>query len=142
MRRMARKLGWLLVAVGLCGLFALCPLSKPFAPVFDSRYVPANNDPIPFDRDRWLAGKARHRVGMAHDLVNRTALDGMSRAAVVAMLGEPDVEQPGDEGMRWLLGYHAKGMFDESLWLAVTVFQDGTVYGGIVSVSWEDPRRR
>jgi hypothetical protein len=56
------------------------------------------------------------------------------------MLGEPDVDKPGDEGMRWLLGFHAKGLFDESLWLELTIGENGTAHGAGVGVDWNDPR--
>ena len=104
----------------LFGLCAICPLGRalvlrPLVAVFDSRYVPAHVEREPFDRDSWLAGKARHRVGMAKFLVDTNALNGASRGALLDMLGDPDVDQLGGDRTRWLLGYHAKGLFDESL---------------------------
>jgi hypothetical protein len=42
-------------------------------------------------------------------------LDGLTRADPVEMLGEPDVEKPGDKGTRWFLGRISKGPFDETL---------------------------
>jgi hypothetical protein len=134
-------------AVTFVGLCALCPISntlllRPIVSNFDSRYVSGHVGPIPFDRDSWRAGKARHRVGMAHYLADNKLLEGKTRAELVEMLGEPDGDQPGDEGVRWLLGFHAKGLFDETLWLELTIGAKGTASGAIVSENWDDPRRR
>ncbi|MDY3552723.1 hypothetical protein R5W24_001811 [Gemmata sp. JC717] len=79
---------------------------------------------------------------MARYLADKKLLDGKSRAELVEMLGEPDVDRPGDEGVRWLLGFYAKGLFDEALWLELTLGEKGTASGAIVSVNWDDPRRR
>ncbi|MBY0458643.1 MAG: hypothetical protein K2V38_14990 [Gemmataceae bacterium] len=132
------------VFVGLC---ALCPLSntlvlRPILAVFDPRYSPGRVEPMPFDRDLWRAGKARHRVGMARYLADHNLLDGKTRSELVDMLGEPDIDQPGDEGVRWLLGFYAKGLFDETLWLELTLGESGTASGAIVSANWDDPRSR
>src|SRR5262249_39547269 len=59
--------------------------------------------------------KAHHRARMAYYLADRKTLDGLTRADPVEMLGEPDVEKPGDEGTRWFLGRISKGPFDETL---------------------------
>src|SRR5262245_12700151 len=101
----------------LVGLCAISPLGntlivRPILANFDSRYVSSvEYEPLPFDPDSWRAGKARHRVGMARYLADTKLLDGKTRAEVVAMLGEPDIDRPGDEGMRWLVGFYAKGLF-------------------------------
>jgi hypothetical protein len=79
---------------------------------------------------------------MARDLVARKVLEGKNRAELVELLGEPDEERPGDEGTRWLLGFHAKGLFDESLWLELSIRADGTATGAVVGRDWSDPRRR
>ncbi len=79
---------------------------------------------------------------MANYLANEKMLDGKTRSELVEMLGEPDFERPGDEGTRWLLGFYAKGLFDESLWLELTIGENGRARGAIVGVSWEDPRTR
>lgn len=134
------------LAVLLVGLCVLCPatnslLLRPILANFDSRYASSHVDPVPFDRDLWLAGKARHRVGMAHHLTNNNLLVGKTRSELVEVLGEPDIDRPGDEGMRWLLGFHAKGLFDETLWLGVTLGNDGKVKGSLVWMDWYDPRR-
>jgi hypothetical protein len=131
----------------LVGLCALCPLSntlllRPILSNFDSRYVSGQVEPMPFDRDLWRGGKARHRVGMARYLAEKKLLDGKTRSELVEMLGEPDVDQPGNEGVRWLLGFHAKGLFDETLWLELTIGEKGTASGAIVSMNWDDPRKR
>jgi hypothetical protein len=128
----------------LAGLFVACPFSRqlivrPFVAQFDSSYVPADVEPMPFDRDLWLAGKARHRVGMAKDLLKNKVLIGMTRAALIEMLGEPD---DADGRPRWLLGYEAKGLFDESVWLDVTISPEGTASEPVIYASWEDPRRQ
>ncbi|MDY3563333.1 hypothetical protein R5W23_004834 [Gemmata sp. JC673] len=147
--RQRRKSTALAVILGasVVGLCALCPISnglllRPLLAAFDSRYVPGQIEPMPFDRDLWRAGNGRHRVGMARYLSDKKLLDGKSRAELVEMLGEPDVDQPRDEGVRWLLGFYAKGLFDETLWLELTLGEKGTASGAIVSVSWDDPRRR
>jgi len=129
------------------GLCALCPISnclilRPILANFDSRYVSGHVTPMPFDQDLWRAGKACHRVAMAHGLADKKLLDGKTRAELVEMLGEPDIEQPGPEGTRWLLGYYTKGLFDESLWLEVTIGENRTASGAIVAMDWYDPRRR
>lgn len=147
MKLTTHRAGLIAAALTLGALFAACPLSRqlilrPMFAVFDSSYVPANVKPVPFDRDLWLAGKARHRVGMAQYLADKNLLDGKTKVELIEMLGEPDIVQPGDEGTRWLLGYYAKGLFDESLRLELTVGEDGTARGAIVSVSWYDPRER
>ena len=133
--------------VGVLGLiFVVSPcgrlIVRPILAIFDSRYVSGEVAPIPFDRDLWFEGKARHRVGMAHHMANEGLLDGKTREQLVEMLGVPDAELPGDEGTRWILGYVAKGMFDESLWLELTIGEDGTASGAIVNQNWDDPRER
>ena len=45
-------------------------------------------------------------------------------------------------GMRWLLGFYAKGLFDETLWLELTIGEKGTASGAGVSMNWDDPRKR
>jgi len=97
---------------------------------------------VPFDRDLWRTGKARHRVRMALYLVEWKLLEGKSRSELVEMLGESNADEPGLEGTRWLLGYHAKGLFDETLWLELTINEHGTASGAIVGEDWCDPRRR
>lgn len=130
--------------VGPC---ALCPVSntlllRPLLARFDSRYVPTHVEPMPFDPDQWRAGTARQRVGMARDLSARKVLVGKTRAELVEMLGEPDVDRPGADGTRWLLGFYAKGLFDETLWLEVSIGKDGIVSSAGVGTSWADPRER
>ena len=78
---------------------------------------------------------------MARYMAEGKLLDGKNRTELVEMLGEPNIDKPGDEGMRWLLGYHAKGMFDESIWLELTIGNDGKARGAGVGSSWYDPRR-
>lgn len=56
------------------------------------------------------------------------------------MLGPSVINQPGDEGVRWLLGFSAKGLFDEVLWLQLTL-DDGRAHGAGVGVDWNDPRK-
>ena len=61
------------LSIALAIVCGACPFSnqmilRPLLSYFDSSYVSATTDPIPFDRDLWLLGKARHRVGMAHFL--------------------------------------------------------------------------
>jgi len=97
---------------------------------------------MPFDGEKWKAGKARHRVAMAHYLVDEKLLEGKTRAELFDMLGHPDVDKPGSDGTRWLLGYYAKGLFDESIWLELTIKDDGTASSAGVGMSWEDPRER
>jgi hypothetical protein len=133
----ARKTaGWVGVGVAIGGLLAAYFLWR------DSRYVGESPDTrMPFDRRLWMAGKPRHREAMAHELVARRTLEGMSRAAVVEMLGEPDVEKPGDEGVRWFLGYIPKFLFDETLWLELTITEEGVVRGPTFGVDWYDPHK-
>ena len=149
MPRKSRKVTLALIVstATLAGLCALCPISnslilRPILASFDSRYVSGHVAPMPFDRDLWRAGKACHRVAMAHDLADKNLLDGKTRAELVETLGEPNIERPGPEGTRWLLGYYAKGLFDESLWLEVTIGENGTASGAIVARDWYDPRQR
>ncbi len=47
----------------------------------------------------------------------------------------------GDEWTRWLLGYYTKGLFDEILWLELTLGADGKARRAVVGASWEDPHR-
>lgn len=149
MTRKLRKatMVFVVLAAAFVGLCALCPISntlllRPLLANFDPRYVSGQVEPIPFDRDLWRAGKARHRVGMAHYLADNKLLDGKTRFELVEMLGEPDVDQPGDEGVRWLLGFYAKGLFDETLWLELTLGEKQTASGALVSMNWDDPRSR
>jgi hypothetical protein len=135
------------VTATLLGLCALCPITntlilRPILARFDSRYISGRGKPIPFDRDLWSAGKARQRVAMAQYLADNKLLDGKTRSELVEMLGEPDIYRPGDEGMRWLLGYYAKGLFDETLWLALSIDEKGRASGAIVMRDWCDPRSR
>ncbi len=148
MRRKYRRVGVALAAVSMaigivCGA---CPFSRqlvirPALAHFDSRYMTESVDPMPLDRDLWQRDKACHRVAMAHELVENKRLDGKTHAELVEMLGRPDIENPGDEGMRWLLGYYAKGLFDESIWLGITI-KDGSASGAIIFTNWDDPRDR
>src|SRR5947207_14475802 len=108
MPRKTRKVTVTLVAltVTFVGLCALCPISntlflRPVLALFDSRYVSGQVESIPFDHDLWMAGKARHRVGMAQHLVDKKFLIGKTRAELVEMFGEPNVDQPEQEEMRW-----------------------------------------
>lgn len=145
--RLRKVVPLVVLALTFMGLCALCPISnglllRPILANFDSRYTSGLNEPVPFDRELWRTGKARHRVGMAHYLADKKLLDGKTRAELVEMLGEPDSDRPGDEGMRWLLGFCAKGLFDETLWLELTIGEKGTASGAGVGVSWDDPRRR
>ncbi len=135
------------LCLGLVTCCALCPVSntlvlRPLLSIFDSRYCSPGITPMPFDRELWQTGHARHRVGMAHFLVEAKLLEGKSRGEVVEMLGQPDVDKPGDEGVRWLLGYYAKGLFDETMWLELTIKDDGTATGAVVNVNWDDPRKQ
>jgi hypothetical protein len=124
----------LALTVVLAGLCAPCPISntlllRPLLAHFDPRYVSGRIAPVPFDRDRWPTGRAQHRAGMAQHLIESGVLVGKTRAQLVEMLGEPD-GRPGRDGSRWLLGYSAKGLFDETLWLEVTFGEDGTASRG------------
>jgi hypothetical protein len=115
-----------IMVVTLVGLCVICPLSntlivRPILANFDSRYISDHVVPMPFDRELWLAGKAQHRAGMGLFLADKKLLDGKTRAELVEMLGEPNIDKPGVEGMRWLLGYYAKGLFDETMWLELTI---------------------
>jgi hypothetical protein len=132
------------VAAAFLGLCALCPLSntvllRPILAIFDSRYV-RSAEPMPFDPDLWRAGKARHRLGMAHVLVEKKLLDGKTRAELVEMLGEPDIDELKDEGMKWFIGFYPKGLFDETLWLELTIGEKGTAHGAGIGVHWTDLR--
>jgi hypothetical protein len=129
--------GLALVSLGPC--FCLPLNGLPFRLILanlDPRYVSDEVESIPFDRDSWRAGRVRHRVGMAKYLADKKLLDGKTRSELVEMLGEPDVDQPGDEGMRWRLGFYAKGLFDETLWLELTNGAEGTASGAIIGTSW------
>jgi hypothetical protein len=135
------------LAFASASLCALCPISnglilRPILANFDSRYVSGAVTPMPFDQGQWRSRKARHRVAMALTLADEKRLDGKTRAELVEMLGEPDIERTGDEGIRWLLGYYAKGLFDETLWLELTIGENGTASGAVVANDWYDPRQR
>ena len=78
---------------------------------------------------------------MAHFLADKKLLYGKTRAEMVEMLGEPDIDKPGPDGTRWLLGYYAKGLFDETLWLELNIDEQGKVSDGGVGVDWNDPRK-
>lgn len=147
MSRKARKTTFIpvMLAVIFAALCIISPLSyalivRPLLANFDSRYHSGHVAPMPFDRNMWLAGKARHRVGMAQYLAEKMLLEGKSRAELVEMLGEPDIDKSGPEGMRWLLGYSAKGLFDETMWLEMTIYEDGKASGAIIGIDWYDPR--
>ena len=149
MPRKIRKAFIILIGptVALIGLCVLCPVSntlfvRPILANFDSRYVSSGPvAAIPFNHDLWRAGKARHRVGMARFLIERKLLEGKTRAELVEMLGEPDMDKPGDEGVRWLLGFYAKGLFDETGWLALSINDDDKASGSCVWWDWHDPRK-
>lgn len=129
--------GLLLLVSGVC----FCPLinALPFRLILanvDPRYTSGQIDSIPFNRDLWMSRIARYRVGMARYLVHNKQLDGKTRFELIAMLGKPDVDEPGDEGMRWHLGYEMRGLFDETVWLELTIGEKGTASGAIVSARW------
>ena len=147
MRRKYRRAGVALAAVSMaigmvCGA---CPFSRqlvlrPVLAHFDSRYLTESVDPMPFGRELWYRGKACHRVAMAHELVDNKRLEGKIHAELVDRLGPPDIDNPGDEGTRWLLGYYAKGLFDESIWLGVTM-RDRSAFLAIIFTNWDDLRK-
>jgi hypothetical protein len=123
------------------GVCAICPISnglllRPFLANFDSRYISGDVTPFPFDRKLWLDGKGNHRLAMAHDLIDNNRLVGKTRAELVDMLGEPRDDHSRPDCIRWLLGYRAKGLFDESLWLQVTIREDGTASDAIIGKDW------
>lgn len=136
-------------SVALVGLCAACPLSnslilRPLLARFDSRYMPGSTSevgPMPFDRELWHRGRALDRVGMAEQFVRDNSLNGKARGELIDMFGEPDFDQPGDEGLRWRVGFVAKGMFDETVWLAVTILDDGTATGACLCQDWNQPKR-
>ncbi|MBL8792857.1 MAG: hypothetical protein JNM56_03035 [Planctomycetia bacterium] len=80
---------------------------------------------MPFEKVLWQAGNARQRLAMAQYLADQKLLDGKTRSELVEMLGEPDVDRPGDEGVRWRLGFRAKFLFDETVWLGQTMGENG-----------------
>jgi hypothetical protein len=127
-------------------LLISCPFSntiliRPILAQFDSRYVTrSSHGSHPFDRARWKTADADTRVGMAQHLAETKSLDGLTLDELTDLLGPPDINQPGDEGVRWLLGFSAKGLFDEVLWLQLTL-DDGRARGAGVGVDWNDPRK-
>jgi hypothetical protein len=137
-----------LLLFGAVVLIALisCPFSntlliRPILAQFDSRYVTRSPHASQhFDRARWKRADADTRVCMAKHLVETKSLDGLKLDELTDLLGPPDINQPGDEGVRWFLGFYAKGLFDEVLWLELTL-DDGRAHGAIVGVDWNDPRR-
>lgn len=149
MSRKARKAFLVLIGptVACVGLCVICPVSntlfvRPILANFDSRYVSSGQEtPIPFNRDLWMAGKACHRMGMAKFLIEKKLLEGKTRTELVEMLGEPDIDKPGDEGLRWLLGFYAKGLFDETVWLVLSIDKDDKATGSGIWWDWYDPRR-
>ena len=52
-------------------------------PLFNSSNVPSEVEALPFDRDRWMAGEACLRVGMARFLADRKVLGGKTRVEKV-----------------------------------------------------------
>jgi hypothetical protein len=142
-----RRLTVLLIpAVILVGLCAVSPFGRlflqPIRPNFDSRYSAPGARPVPFDQARWQSGPGRNRVAMAHYLIEEGALFGKTSVELLEMLGKPDFDEPGQERMRWLLGFYAKGLFDESLWLDVDVETEGKVRRAAFATDWHDPRER
>ena len=136
----------IVACVGLVSLCALCPLSnslllRPLLAQVDPRYISSGVAPAPFDPKGWRNGSGNQKTAMAKWIENTKALEGKTRAELVEMLGEPDIDKPGDEGVRWLLGFYAKGLFDESKWLVVTIKEDGTATGAGVWTDWLDPRQ-
>ena len=136
----------LVACVLLLSLCAACPLCntlvlRPLLAQVHPRYVTPGVGQAPFDPEGWRTGSGNRRLAMARWLEKSGALEGRTRAEVVAMLGEPDLDEPGDEGVRWLLGFHAKGLFDESKWLVLTIGEDGKATGVGVWTDWYDPRR-
>ncbi len=128
-------------SVLIISLCAASPLSntlllRPLLAQVDPRYVTPGVDPAPFDPKGWRSGSGNQRLAMATWLEQSNALEGKTRAGVVEMLGEPDISKPGDEGVRWLLGFHAKGLFDESKWLVLTVTEDDRATGVGVWTDW------
>lgn len=84
--RRASRIGLVLASLGVLAWW----VADRVAP--DISYALLGGDPFAsraFDRGRWLAGGSRRRAGMARDVVARHLRTGMSRAAVVDLLGPP-----------------------------------------------------
>jgi len=137
----------LVACISMVVICAACPFSnkmilRPLLAQVDPRYISSGVDPAPFDPKGWRSGSGNQKMAMAKWLDETKALEGKTRAEVVEMLGEPDIDEPGDEGVRWLLGFYAKGLFDESKWLVLTIMEDGKASGVGVWTDWYDPRER
>lgn len=77
-----------------------------------------------FDRAGWLAD-TEHRYEYADDLVDEQRLIGLSRAEVVAMLGEPTLDQNGQ--LTYYLGFSPRHLMSiDPDWLAIE-FTDARV---------------
>lgn len=131
----------LVMSVLLVTVCAACPLSntlllRPLLAQVDPRYVTPGVDPLPFEAKGWRSGSGNQRLAMAKWLDQTAALEGKTRAEVVELLGEPDLDGSGDERVRWRLGYLAKGLFDESKWLVLTIGEDGRATGVGVWTDW------
>ncbi len=78
----------------------------------------------PFDRNAWLAD-TEHRYEYADDLVDDQRLIGSTRAEVVALLGEPTLDQNGQ--LTYYLGFSPRHLIGiDPDWLAIE-FTDGRV---------------
>lgn len=81
--------------------------------IFSMTWYPKHD----FDRAGWLAD-TEHRYEYADDLVDHSRLIGLTRAEVVAMLGEPTLEQNGR--LTYYLGYSPGHMMSiDPDWLAI-----------------------
>ena len=77
-----------------------------------------------FDRNGWLAD-TEHRYEYADDLVDNAQLIGLTHAEVVAMLGEPTLDQNGQ--LTYYLGFSPRHLMNiDPDWLAINI-TDGRV---------------
>lgn len=146
MSKQRKATHWVLSGAIALFVLNLCPFSntflvRPFLAQFDSRYITRTTHPSRlFDREKWKTANADTRVCMANDLSETKKLDGLTLDELTDLLGPPDINQPGEEGLRWFIGFTAKGLFDEVLWLELTL-DEGKAHGAGVRVDWNDPRR-
>lgn len=81
--------------------------------IFSMTWYPKHD----FDRNAWLAN-TEHRYEYADDLVDNARLIGLTRAEVVAMLGEPTMEQNGQ--LTYYLGFSPRHLISiDPDWLAI-----------------------
>ena len=102
----------------------------------DRVYVPVVTESAPFDRSKWVKGRAPDRMSMVRFVIDRKALHGIERGSVIGLLEPPDKYDSINNVYSWFVGYEAGGLFDELVWFDVGFSPDGKVIYTGTHVTW------